>query len=160
MAEFTLQALHDEIESDTEGLGYKDAGDWKGDQAIADLINAKSYTIDRVSVWMETVRALITYGAYNNLAIDEQEWIRWMTPNSGEFQVTADMKMQLSGRTAAVNGAPGSGNDNQSFWAVADRGTMAPIMLALVEVPGSRAEVLWGEGRLVSVSNVAHAANL
>jgi hypothetical protein len=33
-------------------------------------------------------------------------------------------------------------------------------MLALIEVDGSRAEVLWGEGKIVSISEVAYAANL
>ena len=35
MAEFSLQALHDEIEADPENLEYKDGGgNWIGDQAI------------------------------------------------------------------------------------------------------------------------------
>jgi hypothetical protein len=37
---------------------------------------------------------------------------------------------------------------------------MAPVMLAVIEVDGGRAEVLWGEGKVVSISEVAHAANL
>ena len=38
MADFTLQALHDEIEADPAALGYKEAGgEWKGDGVIADL---------------------------------------------------------------------------------------------------------------------------
>lgn len=160
MAEFSLQTLHDEIEADSEALGYKDAGVWKGDQVIADLINAKSYAIDQINVEMEAVRAVVTYAAYNTLAIDEQEWLQWMTPNSGLFQVTADMKLQLSGRSMASSGIAGTGNDSNSFWAAAHRGEMAPALLALIETPGSRAEVLWGAGQTVSVSNVAYAANL
>jgi hypothetical protein len=160
MADFSLQALHDEIESDTEGLEYKVGSVWKDDSVIADLINAESYKVDRESVPMETVRSIVTYDAYNNLAIDEQEWLRWMTPNSGEFQVTADMKLQLSGRTLTSDGVAGTGSDNASFWAAADDQDMAPIMLAEIEVDGSRAEVLWGEGTTVSISQVAHAANL
>ena len=161
MAEFSLQALHDEIEADPEVLGYKEtSGEWKGDDVITDLINAKSYAIDQTSVEMEAVRAIVTYAAYNTLAIDEQEWLQWMTPNSGEFQVTADMKLQLSGRSMASSGIAGSGNDSNSFWSAAHRGDMAPAMLALIEIPGGRAEVLWGAGQSVSISNVAYAANL
>jgi hypothetical protein len=38
--EFSLQALHDEIEADPEGLGYKEAGgEWKEDSVIYGLIN-------------------------------------------------------------------------------------------------------------------------
>ena len=161
MAEFSLQALHDEIENDPLTLGYKEAGGaWKGDQVIADLINAKNYTIDAANVPMEHVRATCTYDAYNNLSIDEQEWIRWMTPNSGELEVTADVKLQLTGRTPASGGSAGTGADNDSFWAPADDQDMAPAFLALIELSGSRAEVLWGQGQTVSVGNVAHAANL
>ncbi len=160
MAEFSLQALHDEIEADPEDLGYKDGGAWIGDQAIADLINAKNYTIDPHGVEMEAVRAGVSYDAYNTLAIDEQEWIRWMTPNSGIFQVTADMKLQLTGRSLTSNGTAGTGNDSNSFWSAAHRTEMSAAMLALIEVPGGRAGVLWGAGQIVSVSNVGGAENL
>ncbi|MHC4338513.1 MAG: hypothetical protein ACYSTG_11305 [Planctomycetota bacterium] len=161
MAEFSLQALHDEIEADPESLGYKNPDTtWKGDQEIADLINAKNYTIDRTSIPMEDIRASVTFDTYDTLSIDEQEWLRWMTPNSGDFMVTADMKLQLSGRSLASGGIGGTGNDSNSFWSAAHRGTMAPAMLALIEIPGSRAEVLWGEETIITVLNVAKAANL
>lgn len=161
MTEFNLQALHDEIEEDSLGIGYKEAsGAWKGDGIIADLINAKGYAIDRDSVEMESVRAAVIYAAYNTLAIDEQEWLRWMTPNSGLFYVTTDMKEQLAGRTLAINGVPGTGSNSDSFWATAHRDVMAPAMLALIEIPGSRAEILWGESTVISISQVGHAANL
>lgn len=160
MASFSLQALHDEIEADPEGLGYKINGDWKGDQVIADLINAKNYVVDVAAVPMEEVRATCTYEAYNTLAIDEQEWLLWMTPNSGEFRVSADMKLQLSGRSLTSNGVAGTGDDAESFWAAAHRDAMAPAMLALIEVPGSRAEVVWGAGITIGINQVAHAANL
>ena len=161
MAEFSLQALHDEIEADPQGIGYKEAnGDWKGDDVIADLINAKNYKIDAVSVAMEAVRAATVYEAYNTLAIDEQEWLTWMTPNSGQFYVTADMKLQLSGRTLTSDGVAGTGDSGDSMWALAHRNTMAPVMLALIELDGGRAEVLWGQGKVVSISEVAHSANL
>ena len=160
MAEFTLQALHDEIENDPQTIGYKIDGAWKEDNIIADLINAKNYTIDQNGIPMEIVRATTIYDAYNNLAIDEQEWIRWMTPNSGDFRVSADMKLQLTGRSLAIDGNAGTGNNNASFWAVADRNIMAPAMLALIEIPGSRAEILWDQNKTVSISEVGHSANL
>jgi len=161
MASFSLQALHDEIEADPKGLGYKETnGDWKGDQVIVDLINGKNYVIDVTAVPMEEVRATCTYEAYNTLAIDEQEWLRWMTPNSGEFRVSADMKLQLSDRSLTSNGIAGTGNNADSFWASAHRNEMALAMLGLIEVAGSRAEVLWGAGIIVYAGQVAHAANL
>jgi len=161
MVEFNLQALHDEIEADPEGLGYKDGGgNWIGDQEIADLINAKGYVIDQAGVEMEAVRAGVSYDAYNTLAIDEQEWIRWMTPNSGTFQVNADMKLQLTGRSLTSNGTAGTGNDSNSFWSAAHRTEMSAAMLALIETPGSRAEVLWGAGLIVTAINVGWAETL
>lgn len=161
MATFSLQALHDEIESDPQGIGYKEVGGaWKEDNVICDLINAKNYKIDNISIPMEEVRAATTYDGYNDLLADEQEWIRWMTPNGGNFRVTANMKLQLSGRSLASDGNAGSGNDNQSFWSVSESGELAPAMLALIEADGSRAEVLWGKNNTVSIGEVGHAANL
>lgn len=160
MADFTLQALHDEIENDPETIGYKVGAIWKGDGEIADLLNAKNYVIDRNSVEMESIRATVTYDAYNTLSIDEQEWIRWMTPNSGQMVVTADMKLNLSGRGLTANGVAGTGDDGNSFWAAANRAVMAPAMLALIEIAGSRAQVLWGENVTISPGQVGAAANL
>ena len=170
MADFTLQALADEIEADPAALGYKEVGgEWKGDGVIADLINAKDFVIDRASIPMAATRSKVTFAAYNTLSIDEQEWIRWMTPGGGDggaggdggnFETTPDMKLQLTGRTVAANGVAGTGADGDSFWAAAHDQDMAPAMLALIEVPGSRAEVLWGEGQSISIGNVGRAANL
>ena len=162
MEDFSLQALHDQIESDPDGLGYKEeGGEWKGDDVIADLINARDFVIDRVSISMRDTRKTAgRFDSYNNLSIDEQEWIRWMTTGSGDFEITDDMKSQLTGRVLTSNGVAGLGDDNQSFWAVVDRDLMAPVMLELIEISGSWAEVLWGEGRIISIGNVGHAANL
>ena len=160
MAEFSLQALHDEIEADPEGLGYKEVGgEWKEDQVIVDLINAKNYKVDMPSVLSISVRAVTTYEGYNTLLVDEQEWLRWMTEVEA-VQITADVKMQLTGRTMTSNGVAGTGANDDSFWAAAHANEMAPAMLALLEVDGSRAEVLWGQGKVVSISDVAHASNL
>ena len=162
MAEFTLVALKDEIENDTESLGYKNSpasGDWKGDQEIADLVNAKNLVIDRASVEMELVRASTEYQWYNTLSADEQEWLRWQSPNGGMWIVSADMKLQLSGRTLVSNGVAGTGADNDSFWAASQDQDAAPVMLALIEVAGSRANVLWGETKTVSAGEVGRAFN-
>jgi hypothetical protein len=160
MADFTLQALNDEIDNDPLAIGYKVGAVWKGDAVIAALINAPNYTIDRNGVPAADIRATTTYAAYDTLSIDEQEWTRWMSAGDGEVTVTADMKLQLSGRIPATNGVGGTGTNASSFWAAAHRDVMAPAMLALIEVPGSRAEVLWGEYVTVSLSDVGQAANL
>ena len=161
MAEFSLQALNDEIDNDPAALGYKEAGGaWKGDDVIKGLLDAKNFKVDKVSVDQEKVRATTTFDGYDTLSIDEQEWIRWMTPSEGQFFVTADMKLKLTGRSLAVAGVAGTGNDTLSHWAAAHRTEMAPAMLALIEVDGSRAEVLWGEGTSPSLGQIGASANL
>lgn len=164
MAQFTLQSLNDEIVNDPEGIGYKEVGgEWKGDQVIADLINAKNLKIDVEELDTSIVRSTCSLAAYDGLGIDKQEWLRWMTPAGARgigLKVTADVKLQLTGRTMASNGAAGTGSDNNSFWAAADDQDMAPAFLAIIEVDGSRAEVLWGDGQNVTASQVGAAANL
>jgi hypothetical protein len=160
MADFSLQALHDEIEADSLGIGYKNGdGTWKEDSVIVDLINQANYQIDRGEIAVADIQYIITYDAYNDLAIDEQEWYGLCT--RGElWRVNADMKMQLTGRTLASDGVAGTGDDSDSWWSLANREAMAGGLLALIEIDGSRAEVLWGEGKVVTISEVAHAANL
>ncbi len=161
MAVFSLQELHDRIESDPNAIGYKNPDTtWKDDQIIVDLANAKTFAIDRRAVEMTAVRAATHYDAYNDLLADKQEWLRWMTPNSGLFERNADMKLQLTGRTLTVNGAPGTGDNSDSFWSVGERDVVAPAMLALIEVPGSDAEIAWGENTFITAVQVGGAANL
>lgn len=160
MADFTLAALKAEIDTDPESLGYKIGVVWKSDQTIADLLNLKNLVIDRARVDMEDVRGQTSFDNYNPLSIDEQEYIRWQTPNGGRWLVTAHMKLDLTGRALIVNGAPSTANDNASFWAASQRTNVIPKMLALIEIPGSRSEVLWGEGQNITAGNVGAAANV
>ena len=160
VAEFSIEALYNEIQIDSLGIGYKDDGIWKSDAEIAVLINVKNYVIDATSINMEACRAGIHYEAYNDLAADEQEWLRWMTPSSGQFVISADTKMKLTGRTPAVAGVAGTGDNSNSWWSLAERDTVVPEMLTLIELPASRAEVLWGEGTFITLSQIGQASNL
>jgi len=141
-----LAELKDEMNTDPLGIGYDPLG---ANQPNVDLINAKNYTVDKPKISASDVRSTTTYDAYNNLSIDEQEWIRWMTGSNGfdeeNMTVTPDLRTQLTGPDAA------------SIWAVADRTEMNAAMLALFEVPGSRAEVLWGYGTSISTTDWAAA---
>jgi len=141
-----LLELKTEVNTDPLGLGYDPLGT---NQAVVDIINAKDFTVDKLKISTADVRSTTTFDAYNNLSIDEQEWIRWMTGTNGfneeNMVVTADLRTQLTG--------PGS----DSIWALADRTEMNAAMLALIEVPGSRAEVLWGHGTLISREDWAAA---
>ncbi len=161
MADFSLVALKDEIVGDPQTLGYKNSAvpnDWKGDQEIADLINAKNLVVDRPQVASGDINGDTAFDWYDGMTIDKQEFYTLQTRR--EFwKVSADMKLFLTGRSLAVDGVAGTGTDNQSEWAAADDQDAAPAMLALIETTGSRAEVLWGVGRTITAGNVGAAFN-
>ena len=165
MAEFSLAALEAEISNDPEGLGYGTGTipydpltEWKGDQVIADLLNAKNLTIDRVRVPSEDINGDTHFDWYDGMTIDKQEFYTLQTRRES-WKVTVDMKKFLTGRNLTVNGVPGTGVDGDSEWAAADDQDAVPAMLALIEVPGSRGEVLWDEGRNISAGEVGRAVN-
>ncbi len=161
MAEFSFTALKDEIVNDTEGLGYKNSAtpnDWKGDQEIADLINAKNLVIDRPQVASDDINGDTQFDWYDGMSIDRQEFYTLQTRR--EFwKVSVNMKLFLTGRTLTVNGVAGTGTDSQSEWAAADDQDAAPAMLALIELAGSRSEVLWGQGTNITLGQVGAAFN-
>ena len=135
-----LAALNTEMFTDPLGLGYQP----ENTDYSLNLINATnaSYSVTKDFISSKDIRSATTYDAYNNILADEQEWLRWMTGSGGEgendVKVTADLKTQLTGPDAA------------SIWAAANRTEMNAAMLALTDVPGSRAEVLFGYGTLIS----------
>ena len=135
-----LLSLKNEIANDPLGLGYST----ENTQTDLDLINVKrvTITVSKPEISSALIRSTCTYDAYNNLAIDEQEWIRWITPGAkGEedLTVTADLKTRITGPDAA------------SIWAVADRVVMNAAMLDLIDVDGSRAEELFGFNASISL---------
>ncbi len=163
MADFTLEALKNEIVVDAENLGYKNSptpNDWKGDQVVADLINLKNLVIDKVSAEMEEIRGTTEFSWYDSLSIDEQEYLRWQTPNGGLWLVTGPMKLALTGSTLAVNGVAGAHDPTVSWWAAADRVAAVAAILPLIELAGSRAEVLWDADETITAGEVGRAFNL
>jgi hypothetical protein len=139
-----LAELKSEIETDPLSIGY----DVNGNSAVlVGLINETNpaYTVSKPKISAALVRSTTTFDAYNNLSIDEQEWITWMTGSNGfeeeSMVVTDDLRTNLTGPAA------------NSIWAVSDRNTMNAAMLALIDVPGSRAEILWGYGTTISESD-------
>lgn len=149
MADFSLQALHDEIEADPEGLGYKDGAAWKGDQEIADLLNALTgpgaATIMRKLIEPREIFDSIPYAEYEAYSAAKREYL--------------DTMLELVGGTGLVDA-----NDAvvyANLLAVFPAGSDARAnIVAKIQRTGSRAEVLWGEGTTVSVSQVGHSANL
>jgi hypothetical protein len=134
-----LAALKAEATNDPLAIGYTVIQDGNTNNFISQ-INAKNYTVAKPKISSADVRAATTYDAYNNLSIDEQEWLVWMTGSNGaneeNMAVTEDLRAQLT--------------TSSTFWAVGDRSAMQAAMLALIDVSGSRAEVLWGYGTNIS----------
>ncbi len=131
-----LTTLKNEIETDPDGLGYFTNSVTQG---ILNIINLKSpsYMIDKPKISSAAIRSAVTYDAYNALAIDEQEWIRWMTGSNGfneeNVVVTPDLKTKLT-------------DPSDNFWSAATESEMNAAMLALITVEGSRADNLFGYG--------------
>lgn len=141
-----LATLKNEVLTDPQSIGYAatqdEHGGWRTQQLL-DLLNGK--TLEKVAkpkISPANVRSAVTFDAYNALSIDEQEWIRWMTGSNGatdeSLVVTTDLRTRLTGPGAA------------SIWAAAQRDAMNQAMLDIIDVDGSRIEILFGYGCVVS----------
>ena len=145
MAEFSLQALHDEIEADPMGIGYKVDSTWKGDQAIADLINdpTNGATVQRQYVDPQEIIEQIALVDWETITASQRLYIQ-LLPSLTVISAVQD-GTEVRNNLLAIFGA-----------ATATRANL----IGVVEKAGSRAEVLWGEGTTISVSQVGYAANL
>lgn len=144
----TLQELRDEIETDSLGLGYKNSsasGDWKGDGEIAALLNnpALGAVIRRSKVQPAEIRAQIDAVEFIALTAGQQRWLMLALAGSDPVDTTAGSKVR-DGLLACFGALTAT----------------RAALLAVVERPGSRAEVLWGEGTLVTPGDVGQAFNL
>ena len=138
-----LATLKNEVLTDPEGYGYDPASTYDG---VLNIINEKraSITVSKPYISPSDVVADTYYEAYNGLAIDEQEWLRWITSGGSSeetLKVTADLREQLTGAT---------GGGTQSMWAVGDRPAMEQAMLDLIDIDCSRAEEIFGYGTTIS----------
>lgn len=138
-----LAELKSEVAVDPEALGYAAVVDET--DALLSLLNDPNDAtlLPKPGIDPAEVRAATTFDAYNDLSIDEQEWIRWMTGanaanNGSSLRVTTDLRARLTGP------------DSASIWSAAERDAMNAAMLALIDVPASRAEILWGYGTSIS----------
>lgn len=136
-----LAALKSEVNTDPDGLGYNPADTNAG---VIEPINLArvAYVQQKPNVASSAIRGGTTYDAYDGLAIDEQEWLRWMTGSNGggeeNMPVTADLRLRLLG------------DGGTSIWAVADRTEMESVMSGIFSRDGSRAEDLWGIDTFIS----------
>ena len=140
-----LLALKNEVNTDPDGLGYNPSSG--STTLVLETINLKraAYPVEKPKISAADVRGATTYDAYNTLAIDEQEWLRWITGSGGfgeeNIQVTADLRLQL---------ADPDGDGTASIWAAAHRAAMNAAMWAIIQVNGSRAEALFGYGTVIT----------
>ena len=141
-----LLSLKTEVNTDPNTYGYVPESTYEG---VLDIINLKRATIttNKPVISSADIKSLTYFDAYNNLSIDEQEWITWMTENAAagveDLTVTQDLRDRLTG----VLGGSVTGD---SIWAAADDDVMEPLMLALIDVDGSRSEELYGYGTTIS----------
>ena len=150
MAEFSLQALHDEIEADPQVLSYKNPdGSWKGDAVIAEILNdregAGSGNITRRLIQPREIFDSIPFAEYNAYTQAKRDWL--------------DTALELVGGQGVINGTDPVVWSN--LLAVFPAGSDARAnIVAKIQRAGSRAEILWGEGVTVSVGQVGASANL
>jgi hypothetical protein len=105
-------------------------------------------TVSKPRIAGNSIKNATYYEAYNTLSIDEQEYIRWITEGASDedtILVTQNLRDMLTGTLG--------GGSVDSIWAAAHDDIMEPIMLALIDVPGNRAEELFGYGSSISRSD-------
>ena len=143
-----LLALKTEVNTDPMAYGYVPSDTYAG---VLDIINLKraEITVSKPKISASLVRAGTTLIAYDALLADKQEWLRWMTGSGGfdaeDMTVTDDLREALAGQTG--------GSLENSIWSAGARTEMEQVMLALIDVEGSRAEQLWGYGTVISRAN-------
>lgn len=145
MAEFSLAALAAELNTDPTGIGYAALGWPNNDQAVVDALNAP--------IPGETV---------TRKRVDPLELLSSIP--LAEWEAVSDARRQYLNSLIGVSGATIDATDPVVWANLLDLfgvGTDSRANIqAKVQRDGSRAEVLWGEGTVVSVSQVARAANL
>jgi hypothetical protein len=160
-----LLALKNEVNLDPLGAGYAAVID--DTQALLALLNNTqpgTITMDKLRISAAEVRSLTTFNGYDTLSIDEQEWLRWKTGSNSfdeeNLAVTVDLKLQLTGKPLISDPRnPPPDTPNSSFWAASQRAEMVPLMLALVEIPASRAQELFGVDTNITTSDWVAARN-
>ncbi len=147
MADFTLLALKNEIVNDSNSVGYKTSPTvWKADQAIVDLISdpTNGAQITRKQVIANEIVASIDLAEYAALTMPQRQYLDLLTQTAADEFIDANEATILNALTTIFG--PGT----------ASRASL----LAKLQRQGSRAEVLWGEGKNVTAGEVGRAANL
>lgn len=134
-----LLALKTEVNTDPQSYGYVPENTQDG---VLDIVNLKraAITVSKPRISSDDVKNLTTYDAFEGLLTPEENWLQWRTASAqtgvDDLMVTPDLREKLVGP--------------DSIWAAADDDAMEPLMLALIDVDGSRAEELFGYGTTIS----------
>lgn len=139
--------LHQEITTDPEAIGYRNPDtSWKGDQAIADLLNdpANGASITRRLVGAQEILSSIPIAEWRTAAAADRAYLQGLLGLSGEAPVDTSDPVVLANLLELFAG----GSETRTN------------LLAKIQRQGSRAEVLWGESVTVTAGAVAQAANV
>ena len=140
-----LLALKTEVNTDPNAYGYVP----EDTNLVLDILALKrvEITVSKPKISSAMVRAAVYLDAYDNLLADRQEWLRWITGSGGFDEESLVVTQDLRDRLTGVLGGSITGD---SIWAAADDNIMEPIMLALIDIDGSRAEELFGFGTVIN----------
>ena len=140
-----LVALEAEVTADSAGLGYKEQGGaWKSDTAVAELLNdrSKGDTIRRSTLSSQEFAAAIDLTEYEALTDARRAYLSLLLLSSDRVDASEPAVF------SAVTSIFGAGSATRAS------------LLGRIQRPGSRAEVLWGEGAKVRPGDVGRAFNL
>jgi hypothetical protein len=136
--------LRTELLTDPQSLGYAQYVSSGNDVALADLLNEKragvAYKIDR-----ETVKA---YEIFES--VDKDELFALSNANNTKFQLILgmqDINLKGANTRASLGAIFGTGNAPLSRTAI----------ISLQKRNGSRAEVLFGDGTSITISDISFA---
>ena len=146
MPEFTLERLKNEIVNDPNGIGYKNsavASDWKGDQAVADLLNdsANGAQIRRRFVRAAEVKESLDLSEFRTYSAADRDYLICLL----------GVELIDTREAAVFNGL--------TTLFPAGSSTRATL-LGKIRRQGSRAEVLWSEDTVISAGQVGRAFHL
>lgn len=145
MAIFSLQALHDEIESDPTTIGYKEPdGTWKSDLIIAHQFHHLPYgdIIQRSTLQPQEIIEQIEIVDFRALAAPDRLYLQ-LLPSLNSVSAVQNTTQLRANLVDIFAGTPTLTN-----------------LIAIVQRQGSRAEVLWGENTLISPEQIEAAADL
>lgn len=139
-----LAELKAEATNDPDAIGYTVLTDGDTNKFLGEINTKGGYTVEKPKISAAAVRSATTFDAYDGLLNPEQQWLQWLTGSNGFDEENLDVNDEIKQKFAGIPTA------NQSIWATGERTEMNAAMSALINVPASRAEDLWGYNTTIS----------